>query len=58
MIYESSLLHIFYNIQKYTIIPNFLKHFEIMVAETPGKTVGPPKPKLSNDSYLQENQER
>ena len=28
-----------------------------MVAATPGKNLGPPMPKRSNHSYLQENQE-
>ena len=55
--YESSFFHIFYNIQKYTIMPSFTKHFEVMVEATLGKTLGPPVPKLSNDSYHQENQE-
>ena len=55
--YKSSLLHIFYNIQKYTIIPSFTKRFEIMVAATLGKNLGPPILKWSNNSYLQENQE-
>ena len=44
---------IFYNIRKYTFIPSFTKRFEIMVAETLGKNLGPPMPKRSNDSYLQ-----
>ena len=47
--------HIFYNIEKYTIIPSFTKRFEIMMAATLGKTLGTPMPKRSNDSYLQEN---
>ena len=55
--YESSLLHIFCNIQRYTFIPNFTKRFEIMVAATLGKNLGPPMPKRSNDSNLQGNQE-
>ena len=33
------------------------KRFEIMVAATLGKNLGPPMPKRSNDPYLQENQE-
>ena len=57
MIYESSLLHIFYNIQEYTFIPNFTKRFEIMMAATYGKNLNPPISKRSNDSNLQENQE-
>ena len=55
--YESSLLHIFYNIQKYTIIPSFTKRFEIVVAATLRKNLGFPMPKRSNNSYLQENEE-
>ena len=55
--YKSSLLHIFYNIQKYTIIPSFTKRFEIMVAAALGKNLRPRMSKQSNDSYLQENQE-
>ena len=54
---ESSSLHIFYNIQKYNIIPSFTKHFEIIVAATLGKTMGPPMPKLSNNTHLREKQE-
>ena len=57
IICESSLLHIFYNIRKYTFILNFIKRFEIMVAATLGKNLGPPMPKRSNDSYLQKKQE-
>ena len=41
----------------YTFIPNFTKRFEIMVAAALGKNLGPPMPKWSKDSYLQENQE-
>ena len=55
--YESSLLHIFYNIQKYTFTPSFRKRFEIMVAATLEKNLDPPMPKRGKDSYLQENQE-
>ena len=55
--YKSSLRHIFHNIQKYTFIPNFTKRFEVMVAETLGKSLGSPMPKRDNYSYLQENQE-
>ena len=54
---SSYLLHIFENIQKYTFIPNFIKCFEIMVAATLGKNLGPSMPKRGNDSYLPENQE-
>ena len=57
MIYESYILHIFYNIQKYTIIPSFTIHFEVMVAATLWKGLRPPMPKRSNDSYLQKNRE-
>ena len=57
MIYESLLLHIFYNIQKYTFIPNFKKRSEIMVAAILEKNLDPPRPKRNNDSYFQENQE-
>ena len=45
------------DIQKYNILSSFPKHFEIMVPATLGKTLGPPMPKLSNDSNLQENPE-
>ena len=38
-------------------MPRFTKCFEIMMAATLGKNLGPPMPKQSNDSYLQENQE-
>ena len=54
---ESSLLHIFYNIQKYTFIPIFTRRFEIIVAATLGKNLVPPMPKRCNESCLQENQE-
>ena len=55
--YESRLLHISYNIQKYTFTPNFTKLFEIMLAATFEKNLGPAMPKRGNDSNLQENQE-
>ena len=55
--YEQSLLHIFYNIQKYTFKRNFTKRFEIIVTATFGKNLGPPMPKRSNESYLQVNQD-
>ena len=38
-------------------MPRFTKCFEIMVATTLGKNQGPPMPKRSDDSCLQENQE-
>ena len=37
--YESSLIRIFYNIQKYTFMSNFTKRFEIMVAGALGKNL-------------------
>ena len=57
MIYESYLLLIFCNFQKYTIIICFTKRFEIVVAATLGKILEPPMQKQSNGSHLQENQE-
>ena len=55
--YKSSLLHIFYNTQKYTIMSSFTTRFEIMVAATLGKILGPQRPRQRNESYLWENQE-
>ena len=57
IICESSLLHTFYNIQKYSTIPSFTKGFEIMAEAALGKNLEPPMLKWNNDSYLQENQE-
>ena len=38
-------------------MPRVTKRFEITVAATLGKNLGPPMPKQSDDSCLQENQE-
>ena len=38
-------------------MPRFPKCFEIMLATTLAKNLGPPMPKRSDDSCLQENQE-
>ena len=38
-------------------MPRFTKCFEIMVATTLGKNLGPPMPKRSDDSCLQETKE-
>ena len=54
---ESSLLHIFYYILQYTIIPSLTKQFEVMVTATLRKNLGHPIPKQNNDSCIQEDQE-
>ena len=54
---ESSLLHIFYYILQYTIIPSLTKCFEMMVTATLRKNLGSPIPKQNDDSCLQEHQE-
>ena len=40
------------------IIPSFTKCFEIIMAATLGKKLGPPMPKRSNDSYLRKAKSR
>ena len=53
----SSLLHIFYYILYYAIIPSLTKHFEIMLTAALRKNLGPPMPKQNDDSCLLEDQE-
>ena len=54
----SHLSYIFSITFKTTLLyPISQKRFEIMVAATLRKNLGPPMPKRSNASYLQENQE-
>ena len=50
-LYKRLLVH-----YKYTIIPSFTKLFQVIVVATLGKNLGPPMPKLSNNSCLPESQ--
>ena len=38
-------------------MPRFTKFFNVMVAATLDKNLGPPMSKRKDDSYIQENQE-